>query len=298
MTKILLSLVFLFLAAYSQSPSSKHSSMLWKISGNHLLSPSYIFGTYHTRDPEINNLSPQVYDALKSTQGLYTEIPMSEKSENQVVLFTKLSKPIPLKQRLHPKTLKLLRNYLKEYSPQFNIHILSKYKTWAIALMITNQEDTSKYPHMPFMDEHITKIAKEVHIKHMGLETPLEQLHYFDTLNKTEQELFLIDMLHSTKESSYQESLKQWYQKGEAIGFVALQEKFKASDIKQQKLDKKLLTTLLFERNKRFLHRIHTILQNNPKHSYFFAIGAGHLSDKKGLISTLKELGYQVKKLN
>ncbi len=272
--------------------------MLWEITGNGLHSPSYLFGTFHTRDPNINTLSPSVYRALKSSQRLYTEIRMSQKSNHEVITFTKLQHSQALEKRLHPTTLKHLRNYLKESHSNFKMHHFTPYKTWAIALMIANQEDEMLNPNMLFMDEQLVAIAKKHHIKQMGLETPLEQLHYFDKLNTKEQELFLNDMLQQSEDKSYKDALVLWYKKGEASDFTTLQEKFKATSPKQQKLDKKLLLGLLYARNIRFQRRIDILLQHNPTLSYFFAIGAGHLSDEKGLVSTLKTLGYTLKKLN
>jgi len=298
MTKILLSFLILFLHAYSQTPKKHNTPMLWEITGYNLTTPSYLFGTFHTRDKDINRLPSVVYDSLHTSHRLYTEIPMSLKSEKTVVSFTKLQKPQVLEKRLHPKVLKYLRQYLKESPSQLNLSTFDPYKTWAIALMVANQEDESKNPNTPFMDEQIVAIAKKHHIKQMGLETPLEQLQYFDQLNHKEQELFLLDMLKQSEERSYKNALISWYKQGSSHGFSDLQKKFESTDIKQQKLDNKLLEGLLYERNIRFTRRIHILLQKKPNLSYFFAIGAGHLSDELGLIFRLNTLGYTLKKLN
>jgi len=298
MTKTLLLFFILIIQACSQSSSSTQKPMLWEITGNNLKTPSYLFGTFHTRDPKINTLPSRVLLALHASKRLYTEILMSNKEVQEIITFTKLHTSHPLKQRLHPKIFHHLQEYLKASPTNFTLHQFSYYKTWGIALMIANQEDISLYPHTLFMDEQLIQIAKQAHIKTMGLETPLEQLYYFDTLNKQEQELFLIDMLTQSEDTDYKDALSTWYTQGGATGFVALQERYASSTLKHQKLDKKLLSGLLYERNIRFQRRIHILLQNNPKLSYFFALGAGHLSDEKGLVSTLKRLGYKIKKLN
>ena len=298
MTKILLSLILLFLHACSQTPVNDNSPMLWEISGNGLKSPSYLFGTFHTRDKDINTLASSVYNALKTSQVLYTEIPMSLSSQQEVTSFTKLKKAHPLEKRLNTKTLRHLNRYLEETHSAFKLFHFNPYKTWAIALILANQEDEILNPDTPFMDEQLVEIAKKYRIEHQGLETPLEQLLYFDSLTQTEQVLFLTDMLDQIEDKEYTDALITWYKQGKASGFTTLQKKFESSNLKQQALDIKLLEGLLYERNVRFEHRILMLLRSKAELSYFFAIGAGHLSDELGLVSRLNSAGYTLKKLN
>ena len=233
-----------------------------------------------------------------ASQRLYTEIPMTKKSNHDVLLFSKMSHPITLKRRLQPKTIKILLKHLEEYKIPYTLRTLQPFKTWAIALMLSNQKEKTKYPDTLFMDERLVATAKKKHIKQVALETPLEQLKYFDTLSASQEEQFLLDTFAQQKDTGYADALKAWYLKGSEKGFFALQEHFASKDPKQQKLDKVLLEGLLIERNLRFARRIHILLQNNSNLRYFFAIGAGHLSGEKGILQQIKLLGYTIKKLD
>ena len=148
------------------------------------------------------------------------------------------------------------------------------------------------------MDEKLVLAAKKKHIKQGALETPMEQLNYFDTLSSSQQEQFLLDTLTQHDNSDYNNALKAWYTKGEEKGFFAIQARFASQNPKQKKLDTILRQGLLLERNLRFTRRIDILLQHKTKLRYFFAIGAGHMSGDKGIIRNLKRLGYAIKKIN
>ena len=58
--------------------SQENNSILWKISGNGLESPSYLFGTIHVMCPDQQKLSPKVEEALNESQQLVLELVMDE----------------------------------------------------------------------------------------------------------------------------------------------------------------------------------------------------------------------------
>jgi len=296
MLKLFCILIFLSLGACTQK--QPYSPMLWEITGKNLTKPSYLFGTFHTKDPEFNTFPPSVLSHLKKSQRLYTEIAMTKNTQKEILTLSQYSQPTPLKNRLHPRTIKLLRHYLIDNHLPYTLKSLAPFKIWSIALIIENQEKEIPENTSLFMDEHLVAFAKKVKIKSVGLESPIEQLHYFNILTKAQQEQFLLATLKKEAEPNYTRALKTWYKKGEAEGFSLLQNLYRSKHPKQQKLDTFLMKGLLLKRNDRFTRRIDILLQNNSQLSYFFAIGAGHLSDKKGLISRLIQLGYTLKKID
>lgn len=58
--------------SYSQQKLPK--TLLWKISGKGLTSPSYLFGSIHLSDERVFNLGDSVYQAIAKTDGLAIEI--------------------------------------------------------------------------------------------------------------------------------------------------------------------------------------------------------------------------------
>ena len=296
MAKLFILFIFVFFTACGSGTSASYRPMLWKITGNALTKPSYIFGTFHTRDPQFATFPASVLKYLESSQRLYTEIAMTPRAEKKIARFTQALHPTLLKKRLHPKTRKLLLRYLIDNKIPYTLQTLTPFKTWAIALMLTNQEKKRKGKSLPFMDERLMLHAKQKGIKHAGLESPEEQLRYFDALTDKQQETFLVTTMKEEKNIHYKQALKAWYKQGKSSGFLALQQRYLPKDKKAQKLSKLLTQTLLIERNQRFARRIHILMQSNKSLSYFFAIGAGHLSTDQSVLDALKQLGYTLSK--
>ena len=148
------------------------------------------------------------------------------------------------------------------------------------------------------MDQHLAKLAQKKNIKHQGLETPLEQLQYFDNLSLIQQEQFLIDVILQQDDTRYSDALKEWYIKGDEQGFLKLQEEFSSLDPQQKQLDDLLIKGLLHERNKKLTKRIDILLQHQPTLQYFFAIGAGHMSGESGIVQSLRKRGYRIEKID
>lgn len=292
-TLLILALLSLFSCA-----NDTRAVMLWKIEHSNLVKPSYLFGTYHSRDKEINALPVKVTQVLASTQTVYTETTIDKKSHAIIQGFMQASGLLPLKKRLSSSTYKRLQQHIKRLNIPLSEHTLSVFKTWAIALLLTNYADSKINPQELFMDERLIKTAKDHSIPSLGLETPKEQLVYFDVLTSWEQELLLIDSMNQTENEQYAQALKKWYIKGDLNGFKEIQNTFKDKDPHIQALDDKLFRLLLTERNTRFIQRIHLILQNHPQDSYFFAVGAGHLAEENGLIALLRKKGYHINKVD
>lgn len=272
--------------------------MLWEIKSKDLQKPSYIFGTFHTKDKDINKLSYVVSSSLKNTQRFYSEIKMTKRNILLITRYTKLSKPIILSKRLKPKTITSISKYLKYIGSSLTVKELSIFKTWAISLILANQEEQLTYPNRLLMDERLINIAKKAKIKQAGLETAIEQLYYFEKLTKKEQELLIIFSIKQATETKYKQALIKWYKNGKTKGFFEIQKKFSPKDSQLKLLEEKLNKGLLIERNDRFTRRIDILLHSKPELSYFFAVGAGHLVGEEGLLTKLKIKGYKVRKVH
>jgi len=57
----------------AQTTSSNSNQLLWKITGRKLKKPSYIFGTYHSNDPRVFNLSDSAYSTLLRAEAIVVE---------------------------------------------------------------------------------------------------------------------------------------------------------------------------------------------------------------------------------
>ena len=288
-------LILLSMITFANEPKT---IMLWKVEHHNLAKSSYLFGTFHTADKKINELPGKVMSLLISTETLYTETNITQKSYETIQTFMKSPELLPLKSRLSPSIYKDLKQHLTQLNTPFSEHGLSLFKTWAIALILTKHAESATNPHALFMDERLVKYAIEHSVPSLGLETPIEQLIYFDRLTFQEQELLLFDAMRQIDDDQYMQALKAWYIKGNLSGFKELQHQFQDKDPNIRRLDEKLFASLLNERNSRFAQRIDLVLQTNPKKNHFFAIGVGHLAEENGLITLLEAKGYRLSKVD
>src|SRR3954470_7894686 len=80
--KHLFFLIIVFpLLIFSQS-QKKYNALLWKISGNGLSKPSYLYGTMHVSNRVAYYLSEQVFEALKNVEVVGLETNPGEWLEN------------------------------------------------------------------------------------------------------------------------------------------------------------------------------------------------------------------------
>jgi len=66
-------ILFLLLCNISVAQQNQNS-LLWKIEGNNLSSPSYLYGTIHVHDNRVFNFSDSVFIALEACEAFALEV--------------------------------------------------------------------------------------------------------------------------------------------------------------------------------------------------------------------------------
>lgn len=291
MLKLILLSTILLLSGCKETPTKQArlitKPMLWKISKDGIKS-SYLFGTYHTKNPKITSLNQTILNAFNSSDKLYTEITLSQDESIAINKFTILKKPIPLSARLSTRTIKKIQ----KVAPDTNMRQLASLKTWAIAILLDNQINKNENDKFPMMDEKLVELAKNSQKERGALEEWREQLNSFDTLSRQEQEELLFVTLNA---SSQQErlSIDKWYLSGDIDAYDLLEKKF----LNNSRLYKKIIVNSRTNRNKTMARRIDIIISSNSNKSYFFAVGAAHMALNDGIIELLKSKGYQIKRI-
>jgi uncharacterized protein YbaP (TraB family) len=69
---------FLFVFSVSFSQQKWPGTFLWRISGNGLQKPSYLYGTIHLQDKRLFQFSDSLYQALEKVEGFALEIDFTE----------------------------------------------------------------------------------------------------------------------------------------------------------------------------------------------------------------------------
>lgn len=261
--------------------------MLWKISKDGI-KDSYIFGTYHTKNPQITSLNEDILEAFNSTDKLYTELALSEDESIAINRFAMLGKAIPLDKRLSSATI----NKIKKAVPSAEISQLGAFKTWAIAVVLDSQMEAKENEKLPIMDERLIELAKKSKKARGELEEWREQLGSLDLLTPSEQEE-LVSITIDITDPAERANVEKWYLSGDIDAYDALEKKF----TNNSKLYKKIMIDSRTNRNITMARRVDIILSSVPSKSYFFALGAAHLPSSDGLLELLKSKGYTVSRV-
>src|SRR6476469_5347421 len=76
MKRVLMGFVFSLAATCAFSQNTSNNTLLWKISGNNLARPSYLFGTIHMLCADDIQLSDSLKAAIKKADKVYLELDM------------------------------------------------------------------------------------------------------------------------------------------------------------------------------------------------------------------------------
>ena len=85
---LMLSLVSLASCAQKSDPpkAATNNTLLWKISGNGITSPSYLFGTIHMLCSDDAILSPNMKKAISNADEIYLEVDLDNMMEMLTVI--------------------------------------------------------------------------------------------------------------------------------------------------------------------------------------------------------------------
>jgi uncharacterized protein YbaP (TraB family) len=281
MKKLLLTIPYLFVAFFSVSQAPKEKSLLWKIEGNGLTKPSYLYGTIHIMCPDDIEIRPGLRAAFNSTQQLYLELDMDDPST-----MVKMMSGMMMTDGSSLKTLLSEKDY-------DSIAVIFKQKTGMPLSLMSRAKPillmSLLYPSMlgcqpEGWEQAFMKMAKENNIETSGLEKVEEQVSVLDSIPyKVQAEMFLKTMynLDSTK-ASFNKMVEIYKQQDlQALG----EESSKDDDFGDYE------EVMLKKRNRNWIPVITAAIKNKPG---FFAVGAAHLAGEYGVISLLRKQGYTV----
>lgn len=266
-------------------PAEKDSALLYEISGNGLEKPSYLFGTFHIICSKDMIQTTKLTSYVDKTERLFLEVDLSNQAEMQsgakmaFLADGKTLKDLYSKEE-YAKVDELMQNSLglplenfKTYKPLFlSVSILTNPKT--LGCSQANSYDLS------FMQYAVSK-QKPVE----GLETMQLQIDTIDSipLEKQAKDLYEIALNpdKSTKEFMQMLEIYKTQDAGKIFQFMQT----------QMKDDVMFQTNFLDKRNTAWIPKIEKAVKEKPT---FFAVGAGHLGGKTGVINLLRKRGFKV----
>jgi len=274
------------LTALAQN-SNENNTLLWKISGNGLEKPSYLFGTIHMICADDALLSDNMKKAISDCDEVYLEVDMDNIFEMiGVVSKMKMKGDTTLKDLLTPEDYKKVKTYFETKGSMLPFSMLETYKPMLAAS--TLEQSSMPCDNTAMMEQVIMKEAKQFNKKIKGLETMSYQAGVLDSIPyKLQAEQLAAYIEKENKGEEDDKELKEMFNA------------YKNQDLKR--LEELLIETdagmsgftdiLLYHRNQNWVEKLKTLL---PQKSLLIAVGAGHLPGEKGVINLLRKEGYKL----
>lgn len=280
--KFSFSICFILLTTFSLAQSKEVNTLLWKISGKDLKSPSYLYGTFHLMCPDDINVTPELKNCFDATKQLYLEVDMDDPALMQQMMASTVMRGDTTLQQLLTKDEYDTLSARFQTSTGIPLLLFNNFKPFLSlsalfpSLLGCNAEDG--------WEKKLMEMAKSSNKEINGLETVRDQLDVLDSIPYTVQaKMFFKTLLNI-------DSTKQ--------GLQQLVEVYKAKDINKilqltyEDEDFAPYDRLMIE--KRNANWIPVITQQAILMPTFFAVGAGHLAGEKGIINLLRQQGFTV----
>lgn len=258
----------------------KKNSLLWKITGDDLPAPSYLFGTMHVRDERAFGLTEALQGYLNECRAFATEFNLRDAAVGIDADALNLPSGKTLSDYLSPhQYAKLRRTFLKYFG--FDIAAVRT----SLPLVITNTLSamTLHADREVSLDEYLWQFAEAREKITLGIETYAEQLA---VLQKIPLDYQLKTLRDAARHIS---GFRHRHQKMTALyARQDIHELYKSARKNLGKIRK----LLLYNRNYVMAERIVPLI---GEQSLFCAVGAAHLAGKHGLIKLLKDNNLTVK---
>jgi len=283
MRNILLVLSVLFYSLIqAQTTENVQNSLLWKISGNGLKKPSYIFGTIHLIPKDDYFFTDAMKEKFDSCENLVLEIDINLSLAEQINA---------AKQMMFPNG-KTLRNYMSENE----FLSLETYLLDSLAIKESTFKKIQKIKPLlssglilkdligktKTYEEELNKRAKKNKMEIFGLETLQFQIDLINNISIEDQIKMLLEDDMSVNPSDEYYKMLSFYK---AQNLDSLKVLIDSDDSIAELGDK-----FLKDRNADWISKIEKFIAKNAS---FIAVGAGHLAGNDGVLALLREKGYK-----
>lgn len=278
-------------------------AMLWRIEGNGLSEPSWLFGTMHVTDPRILDLPPPMRAAFNDARTVVLEV---KGLENRWLsyfnnLFAQPYDYLPADQtwdqHLSKADMKLMEDEFPQYG--YDIKDFKTYQPWSVILNVLSYpacEVWRIYGGMNYLDAQLSAWANEAGKPVVGLETFYGSARMIaDTSLKSQFTAMLaLAKMTANPEDEQETGIRMylnrqlhWYLVYEGGPIELSAEEIAAlREFDYHTLDR---------RNLVMRDRALPLLKEGRA---FIAVGAAHLPGDQGLVELFRKAGYEVTPVN
>ena len=277
------------------APKGDTGSLLWKVSGNGLAKPSYLFGTHHLIPITFLDSVSGIHDAFENTEQAVGELDMGNMSQMQMKIMGESTMPagITFDSFLSATDVTLLDSILTRLMG-VGLGQLGTLKPALLSNLISVTLYQQYYPSLSSgksLDQYFQEEALKRNRPVIGLESTEDQIHVLlnsQTLDR-QAELLICMVKHPELLKEQMDKLQVAYHAQDIKALLELYEEEMPDDpCPSTEEEKNLLNR---DRNRKWLEKLPAIMAEKPS---FIAVGCLHLPGKDGLIEGLRKLGYRV----
>ena len=285
MKKIILLFICLFSLCFSQA------QLLWKVTGNGLKHPSYLFGTHHLIPISFFDSVPGLYNAFNNSKMVIGEMVLSNiDATAKIQQAAIMPNHIKINDLLNEDEYKMvdaelksvLKMNLKELSIMNPTLILTLYEMEIFKKLTGFSDDVQA-------DSYFQLVATEKGNKVIGLETVNQQIDFLFGNGSLERQADILVETIQHKDSAVTEmiTLNKLYRAGKIEELIEMSK----AKVSIAKMTDEEYAKLVDNRNADWITKLPSYFKET---SCFVAVGAMHLGGKNGLIKQLQKMGYKV----
>ena len=277
-----------------------NAQLLWKVSGNGLDKPSYIFGTHHVAPLSMKDSIAGMTEAMNGTSQVYGELVMEDMMKPEMLMKMQQAMMLPndttLKSLFTQAQYDSIASVVKE-NIGMELAMFDKLKPAALnaqLAVVLSVKALKGYNPQEQLDTWFQTQAKQAGKKVGGLETMESQINVLynsQSLKRQAQQLYCsathidygIDMTRRLAEAYLNQDLD------------------KLLEITEEKMGNACDSTpeeeeaLIYGRNANWAKQMPGIMKQA---STLFVVGAGHLPGEHGVLKLLGKQGYTVEAMN
>ena len=257
------------------------NALLWSVSGKGLSTPSYLYGTIHMICKEDFLFSNTLKEKISTSKNIYLELDMDDPSMMMKMASLAIMKDKTLKDLMSKADYELVSSYVKD-SLGMPMMIFNRMKPITLMSLIYTKvlpcSSTESY------EGKFVELAKAQKKEVKGLETIEDQMGVFDKIPDSVEAQMILEMIRTMPEQRKQMAQMVDSYKKENIQQLSEQ-------MSESPEWKGFEDILLANRNRNWIAIMESAMKQG---SQIFAVGAGHLPGKDGVINLLRQAGYTV----
>lgn len=272
------------------------AQLLWKVSGNGLGRPSYIFGTHHMAPSTMIDQVKGMSEAIAGCDIVVGEVEkdslMSPEVQARMAQAMIAPPDSTLNKVLSPDEYSIVEKVFNKYFSNMGVKLsqMNSLKPSAISTQMQAMQAIKYFPNFDtnsLIDVMVQNRANEAGRPSVGLESVDEQIDLLFNGSLAEQAKGLVEACRQDEFFQVQSAaLADAYMAQDLDKLLAVMTDATIGGDSEEQMD-----ALIYNRNRCWVEKLITIM---PERACLVCVGAGHLPGEQGLLQLLRDAGYTV----